>query len=121
MRGDDRFVGSIGGPGDPLVVGDEVSRRRARAEHRRQLRLAEARRGKWEELRPGELARVSRYLEHTPTGRLYQVHRGDITDTVHTPVIAYFIEPASNDVVYLERPTSGRKTRAELEARRTRR
>ena len=83
--------------------------------HNRQLE--EARRAGWPQLEREELV-FGRFVEHAPTGDLYQVHRGALLDSIYTATAAYYMS-TQGEIVFLERlPGALPQTRAELEQRR---
>lgn len=92
--------GSIGGPGDPLVVGTDETRAAARDELRRKQRVTMARKSTWEEIPRDDLVFGRHTVEHVPTGKTYRVHRGEVLDVSFTPVSAYYL--TADDVVFLE-------------------
>lgn len=92
---------TIGGDGDPLVVGTDQSRREAREALRREQRVTLARRSPWEEIPRDDLAVERHGVRHVTTGATYRVHRGEVLDATYTPVSAYYL--TGDDVVFLER------------------
>lgn len=100
------------------VEGSAEDRLRARAQLRREQRLAVARKAGWQELQASDMRRYGPWLEHAPTGLLYRVAGGEIDAGYTDPVAAYYL--AGGEVVPLERPSSGPTTRAEVEERRAR-
>lgn len=112
-------LGSIlGGFSDEdLITGDEETRRRARAEHRRQQDLRAALRSQLPELERSRL-RFERYLiVDEKTGALYGRLRG-VVDPEDGAAIAFFITEAG-EVAYLEAPPGDARTLDELEAQQT--
>ena len=89
-----------------------------RQELRRRRDLATARREGWPRLEPNDLV-FMRYgvVEHTPTGALYHVHRGELVDGLYVSAAAYYVTE-SGAIVFLEAPPStDPQTRDELEQR----
>lgn len=60
-----------------------------------------------------EAAHISRMLLHVPSGRYYVISQG-LHETDYETFDAFLID-RSGDVVFLEEPASGPKTRAELD------
>ena len=106
-------------PFDPLVEGDEQSKRQARAQARQRERLALAMKSGWPELARKDLD-FGRVIVHEPTGDFFHLVRGEVYGGGHDPVDAYYID-AAGYVVFLQRPTSGPKNQDELEQRRAER
>jgi hypothetical protein len=103
-----------------IVEGGEDAQRRARDELRREQRLRVAMQSGWPELARADLIPAHLgLLEHTPTGDFYAVSRGEQYGEKFDTAAAFYIDP-TGAAVFLERPSSGPKTRAELEARRSR-
>lgn len=104
-----------------LVEGGEAAQRRAQAELRREQRLHVAMTSGWPELRRSDLEPAHLgLLEHEPTGDFYAVTRGEQFGENYDTAAAFYIDPAG-DAVFLERPASGAKSRAELEQAQARR
>ncbi len=103
-----------------IIEGGQDAERRARDDLRREQRLRVATQsGKSELPREELIAAHLGLLEHTPTGDFYVVSRGEQYGEKFDSFAAFFIA-ADGDVVFLETPASGPKTRAELEERRSR-
>jgi hypothetical protein len=91
------------------VVGD-------RDQERLEQRLRTAMRSGLPELARTNLKFGRHAVEDETSGDLYRIVRGEVDDPRYTSAVAFFIN-ANGDAAYLERPTSGPKTRAELDAR----
>lgn len=92
--------GTIGGQGDPLVIGDDASRQAAREVHRREQRIRTAMRGGWPELKRADLVFSRFAVEHVPSAAKYKIHHGEV-DAVYTPISAYYFDQVG-DVIFLE-------------------
>ena len=88
--------------------------RQAQAELNRERRTRVAMTSGQPELPRSDLAPAHlSLLEHTPTGEFYAVCRGEQYGETHDRFDAFYID-RNGDPVFLERPSSGPKSRAEL-------
>jgi hypothetical protein len=103
------------------VVGSEQERAQARAEWRTQKFTYQVlSRDDLEEIASSRLQplRGTRLLEDVETGDFYVVRRDELIDLDFVTNAAAYYCAGDGTPVLLERPSSGVKTRAELEARR---
>ena len=97
-----------------LIEGGADAERRARDELRREQRLRIAMTSGKPELPRSDLAPAHLgLLEHTPTGEYYAVSLGEQYGEKLDTFAAFYID-RNGDPVFLERPASGPKSRAEL-------
>lgn len=97
-----------------LVEGGEDAQRRAQDDLNREQRLRVAMNSGWPELPRSDLAPAHlSLLEHTPTGEYFLISRGEQTGEKYDTAAAFYIDP-NGDPVFLERPASGPKSKAEL-------
>lgn len=103
----------------PLIMGTDESRARARAEVREARRLDTARRSAWPDLDVSDLRFGRLHVEHEPSGDLYLPMRGELSGERDRSVAAYYV--LAGEAHFLQRPQRGfPQTRAELDARRSR-
>lgn len=88
----------------------------------RQRQLEHAQRAGWPRLELADLAfRRFGTIEHTPTGRLYKAHRGELGEPLYAVATAYYLT-GSGAIVFIEDPPAGSpRTTADLEQRRVQR
>ncbi len=104
---------------EPLIAGDEASRRQARQELQRTQELHAAMRCGLPEIERNRLRFDRFYIVDEKTGDLYGLLRGAV-DPQNGPAVAFFIT-ASGDVQWLENPPGGARTLDELEQQRAKR
>jgi hypothetical protein len=104
-----------------FVTGTEESRRQARAEYRRQLRIAVAMKSGLPEFPRSDLGfHKFGVIEDVASGNFYRAIRGEVSDPKHSSAVGYFVTEAG-DPIYLERPVGSRQNRDDLEAKRAER
>ena len=81
---------------------------------REEIQLEQVRKAGWPCLELSDLRFGKHFIEHTPSGRLYFPHMGEIEDSsVYTSTSAYYLVGGS--IAFLQRPVAGLpQTRAEL-------
>jgi len=84
------------------------------APSREEIQLEQVRRAGWPCLDVADLVFGKHFIEHVPTGDLYQPHRGEIEDSVYTSASSYYLREGGT-IAFLQRPAPGLpRTRAEL-------
>jgi hypothetical protein len=105
---------------EQTIEGGVDAERRARDELRREQRVRVAMTSGHPELARADLAPAHLgLLEHKPSGEFYVVSRGEQYGEKFDTFAAFIVE-RDGDVTFLERPSSGPQSRAELEKRRSR-
>jgi hypothetical protein len=98
-----------------FVTGTAQERQLARAEYRRQLRIAIAMRSGLPEIPRSDLSFLKfGLIEDLASGNFYHAVRGELDDPKHSSAVGFYLT-ASGDPVYLERPAGSPQNRAELE------
>jgi hypothetical protein len=81
---------------------------------REEIQLEQVRKAGWPRLEKADLRFGKHFVEHVPSGDLYQPHRGEVENTVYTSASSYYLRE-SGQIAFLQRPAPGLpQTRAEL-------
>ena len=110
-------------PADPrFVTGTTEQIAQARLEWHRQQALQAAMRSSLPEIPRSDLSfQKFGLIEHIGSGNFYRALRGVVDDPQYSPAVGYYIDEAGGLPVYLERPVSRPRDRAELEQMRAER
>ena len=102
-----------------FVEGTEEQRRQAQKEAAEQIRLHQqhelAMKSGLREVRRADVE-WRRFGQVEVAGEFFHVIRGQVSDPSRSSAVAWFVD-AANEIVWLERPASGPRNRAELEQR----
>lgn len=102
-----------------FAEGTEESRRQARQEAAEQIRVYQqheaAMRSQLPEVPRGQIE-FGKFGRVEIAGEFYAVIRGHVDDPSRSPAVAWYVDE-HGEIVWLERPPSGPRSRAELEQR----